>query len=64
MRNNTKIYNCFKGYALEDCDCRYCLHYGGRRKHRVICLADACVCTEEIEQAKERYRRERSFNGS
>ena len=61
MRNNTKIYNRFKGYALEDCDCRYCLYYRGRRKHRVKCLADACVCTEEIKQAKERYRRERSY---
>ena len=51
MRNNTKIYNRFKDYALEDCDCRYCLHYGGRRKHKVKCLADACACTEEIKQA-------------
>ena len=64
MRNNTKIYNRFKGYALEGCDCRYCLYYGGRRKHKVKCLADACVCTDEIRQAKERCRRERSFDGS
>lgn len=32
MKNNTKIYNRFKGFTLEDCDCRYCLYYGGRRK--------------------------------
>ena len=43
MKNNTKIYNRFKGFTLEDC------------------LADECVCAEEIRQAKERCRRERSF---
>ncbi len=48
------IYNKFKGYTLEDCDCRYCLYYGGRWKGRVKCLADECVCVEEIRQAKER----------
>ena len=40
MKNNTKIYNRFKGFTLEDCDCRYCLYYGGRRKGKVNCLAD------------------------
>ena len=35
MKNNTKIYNRFKGFTLEDCDCRYCLYYGGRRKGQV-----------------------------
>lgn len=64
MKNNTKIYNRFKGFTLEDCDCRYCLYYGGRRKGKVNCLADECVCAEQIRQAKESYRRERSFNGS
>lgn len=61
MKNNTKIYNRFKGFTLEDCDCRYCLYYGGRRKGNVNCLADECVCADEIRQAKERYRRERSI---
>ena len=27
MKNNTKIYNRFKGFILEDCDCRYFLYY-------------------------------------
>lgn len=27
-----RIYNNCKGYTLADCDCRYCLYYGGRRK--------------------------------
>jgi len=56
--SNTRIYHKFSGYTLEDCDCRYCLHYGGKRKG---CLLDECVCTEEIEEAR---RRERSRNGS
>ncbi len=53
MKNNTKIYNRFKGFTLEDCDCRYCLYYGGRRKGKVSCLVDECVCADEIRQAKE-----------
>lgn len=47
-----RIYNKFKGYTLEDCDCRYCLYYGGRRKGKVTCLSDECVCADEIRQAK------------
>ena len=47
-----RIYNKFKGHTLEDCDCRYCLYYGGRRKSKVTCLADECVCADEIRQAK------------
>ena len=57
-KSNTKIYHRFSGYTLEDCDCRYCLHYGGGRKG---CLADKCVCIEEIEEAR---RTERSRYGS
>ena len=40
MKQTTRRYNKFSGYSLEDCDCRYCLYYGGKRKRRVICLAD------------------------
>lgn len=54
-----KILNKFKGYTLADCDCKYCVYYGGKRKGEVICLADRCVCEEEIKHAKEAYRRER-----
>lgn len=50
MKNNTKIYNRFKGYTLEDCSCKYCLYYSGKRKHK--CLLDKCVCKEEIELAR------------
>ena len=58
-----RIYNKFKGYTLEDCDCRYCLYYRGRRKGKVFCLADGCVCADEIRKAKENSRRERSLYG-
>ena len=52
-----QIYNKFKGYTLADCDCRYCLYYGGRRKGKVTCLADECVCADEIRQAQKRKER-------
>ena len=48
MKNNTKIYNKFEGYTLEDCNCKYCLYFGGRRRGKVKCLAEECVCKEEI----------------
>ena len=61
MKQTTRRYNKFSGYSLEDCDCRFCLYYGGKRKRRIICLADECVCKEEIKKAR---RRERNKNGS
>lgn len=57
-------FNKFKGYTLKDCDCRYCLYYSGIRKGKVTCLADECVCADEIRQAKERSRKERRKSGS
>lgn len=61
MKRNTKIYNKFSGYTPEDCDCRYCVYYGGKRRKEIICLADECVCKEELREA---VRRERRKNGS
>ena len=61
MKQTTRRYNKFSGYSLEDCDCRFCLYYGGKRKRRIICLADESVCKEEIIKAR---RRERNRNGS
>ena len=55
-----KVLNKFKGYPLDDCDCKYCLYYGGKRKGKINCLAEKCVCEEEIKHAKEAYRRERN----
>ena len=55
-----RILNKFKGYTLDDCDCKYCLYYGGKRKGKINCLAEKCVCEEEIKHAKEAYCRERN----
>lgn len=63
MKNNTKIYNKFEGYTLEDCNCKYCLYFGGRRRGNVKCLAEECVCEEEIEAARRKERRF-TLNGS
>ncbi len=40
---------------------KYCVYYGGKKNGNVICLADTCVCSDEIRHAKQAYRRERSF---
>ena len=56
-----KILKKFKGYTLDVCDCKYCLFYGGKRKGKINCLAERCVCEDEIRHAKEAYRRERSY---
>ena len=48
-------------YALEDLDCKLCLHYGGTNLRQTICLTDECCCKSEIEEAK---RREKTKNVS
>lgn len=47
--------------TVADCDCKYCLYYGGRKNREVNCLADECVCKAELQEAA---RRERKENGS
>ena len=44
MGSNTYRYNRFKGYTAKDYDCKYCLHYGGKKKG---CLIPVCCCLEE-----------------
>ena len=63
MKRNTRIYNKWQGYTLADCDCRYCVYYGGRRKGKITCLTEKCVCADEIREAAERERRERKIYG-
>ncbi|MFQ9891876.1 MAG: ParB/RepB/Spo0J family partition protein [Emergencia sp.] len=48
-------------YTVADCDCKYCLYYGGKKHGEVNCLADECVCKAELREA---IRRERIENGS
>lgn len=63
MKGNTRIYNKFQGYSPSDIACEYCLYFGGKRKGKITCLAEKCVCEEEIRHAKEAYRRERRKHG-
>lgn len=58
-----RIYNKWRGYSLADCDCQYCLYFGGRKKGERICLSEKCVCLDEIAEAIEREGRERKDNG-
>ena len=51
-----KILNRWKGYSVADCDCKYCLYYGGKRHGKVKCLADECVCKDELKAAARRER--------
>ena len=55
-----RVLNQWRGYTVADCDCKYCLYYGGRKKGEVNCLAEECVCKEELQEA---LRRERNENG-
>lgn len=56
-----RVLNKWHGYTVADCDCNYCLYYGGRKKGEVKCLAGECVCKAELREAA---RRERKENGS
>ncbi|NBI16616.1 hypothetical protein D1841_13450 [Neglecta sp. X4] len=59
-----RIYNKWQGYSLADCDCQYCLYYGGKKKGERFCLSEKCVCLEEICEAIGRESGERKDNGS
>ena len=50
----SRIFNKWQGYTIEDLDCKYCLHYGGKSKGRVKCRAGKCICMEEREEALRR----------
>ena len=49
-----RVLNKWRGYTVADCDCKYCLYYGGRKKGEVKCLADECVCKAELREAQGR----------
>ena len=51
MNGNTRIYNRFKGYTVEDCSCIYCLHYV---RANVPCPLETCCCEEERWEAIKR----------
>ena len=56
-----RVLNQWRGYTAADCDCKYCLYYGGRKKDEVNCLAEECVCKEELQEA---LRREKCRRGN
>lgn len=56
-----RVLNQWRGYTVADCDCKYCLYYGGRKKGEVNCLAEECVCKEELQEA---LRREKCRRGN
>ena len=53
MKKNKKNNDRWQGYTPADCDCKYCVYYGGKKNSNVICLADTCVCSDEIRHAKQ-----------
>ena len=54
-----RIMNKWRGYTVADCDCKYCLYYGGGKNREVNCLADECVCKAELQEAARRERNEK-----
>ena len=48
---NVRIMSRFTGYSTDDCDCKWCLFYGDKKKG---CMIDVCCCLEERAQALER----------
>ena len=44
----------WQGYSVQDCDCKYCLHYGGRHKKELACRVKTCICEEERREAQRK----------
>ena len=60
MKQNARILNKFE-YYLEDCDCRYCSHYLGKKRG---CKLQKCCC-EDIKQdaiAHGRIKRKKGWD--
>lgn len=49
----TKILDRFMGYSVADCDCKLCLHYGGKKRG---CALSECCCAEERREAAQQER--------
>ena len=54
-----KRYQRWTGYTIEDCDCRYCVYYGGKRDGEIRCLVDECVCKEELKSIARKEKAEK-----
>ena len=41
MKRN-KTYSTIKGTVLSGSGCKFCAYFAGRRKHKIVCLAEHC----------------------
>ena len=48
---NTRIQNKFKWWSVDDCSCRWCLWYKGKKRG---CALSECCCAEERAEAIKR----------
>lgn len=48
MNKTKKIINKWKGYYIEDCECAFCLYYGGKKQG---CKLKKCCCKNEKQEA-------------
>lgn len=46
--------------TLKDCDCQFCLYYGGLQEGEVVCLTSDCPCREILQEI---FQRERAHDG-
>jgi len=56
MGKNTRIFNRFEYWSVEDCSCEYCLHFVKDRP----CALEVCCCADIRQEA---LRREQSAAG-
>ena len=64
MKKNKNNNDRWQGYTPADCDCKYCVYYGGKKNGNVICLADACVCSDESVTQNKHIAEKGAFDGS
>jgi hypothetical protein len=55
-RETPRIHNRWKGYSVEDCDCKYCLYYLGKKNGEVNCALEHCDCIQELLEANRAGR--------
>ena len=60
-KDNIRMVNRWEGYYEEDCDCKLCLYYQGKKGG---CSLNICCCDEEKREARKhgRIKRKRGFN--
>jgi hypothetical protein len=59
MDNNTRIYDRFEWWSVDDCRCDFCVHYQGRGKKQ-SCSLEACAVADI---RREAVRREQAAAG-